>query len=90
VKLGRLPDGKCWGAYRFCAYLSGHVSLDGTERNFELVNVDRRITFARPGTDEKPVEVLGIDLTGGGKIDPSPDGGEIFAAGAAACFEAEW
>jgi hypothetical protein len=66
------------------------VSLDGTERNFELVNVDRRITFARPGTDEKPVEVLGIDLTGGGKIDPSPDGGEIFAAGAAACFEAEW
>jgi hypothetical protein len=45
---------------------------------FELVNIDRRVAFISSGKEEKPVDVLGVDINGDGKIDPSPDGGEIF------------
>jgi hypothetical protein len=78
LEFGRLSDKKLWGQYRFCAYLSGHVPLGGIERSFELVNVDRRLAFLRPAKEEKPADVLGIDINGNGTIEPGPDGGEIF------------
>ena len=46
--------------------------------DFELVNLDQQMEFRHHDADSHGDAVLGVDINGDGRIDPSADGGERF------------
>ena len=79
VEMMRAEEGKPIGSYWFCAYLSGRLPWGAGGRTFEIVNLDQQMEFrlTGDGTDKRDA-VLGIDINGDGKIDPTETGGEQF------------
>ena len=77
VEMMRHEDGTLTGSYWFCAYLSGRLPWGAGGRSFEIVNLDQQMEFrlVGDGTDKRDA-VLGIDIDGDGRIDPSEAGGE--------------
>ena len=47
-------------------------------RRFEIVNMDQQMEFRNVPEGDKADALLGVDIDGDGKIDPSPDGNERF------------
>lgn len=80
VELQRRENNFPTGNYWFCAYLSGRLPWGSGGRIFEIVNLDQQMEFrlTGDGTDKRDA-VLGIDINGDGKIDPSETGGEQFS-----------
>ena len=78
LKLRRHDNGKVRGSYWFCAYFAGRLPVGVGGRTFEIVNLDQQMEFRQHDADSHGDAVLGIDINGDGRIDPSADGGERF------------
>jgi len=78
IELERDSAGKVTGHYWFCAYLSGSLPSPSGQRRFEVVSLDPQMKFRDVVEGDKPDALLGVDVNGDGKIDPSLEGKERF------------